>query len=586
MTRAGNGPRRGSATTFRRSRRRAALAVAGILTLFSPFTYPTAPDGLLVLRTAGALAFEGTLVLPPAAPGAELHPWFFRPAPFGQRGVVSVYQPLSSVWRAGALLASGALPAGPARGRAADLLLVLGPVLMTALAVYPLSRLLRYDGLGARAAPAAAAGLLLGTFLGPLAGTDFSEPLLVLLLLVAFERSLRSTRARQGASSSLFVAGFVGVLANLVKPVAGAALPALALPALFARDAKERRRRLAAFTAGALPAAALFLAGNVIRTGRALEVGYADQPLGDLVSPLWTLLRITVLPNRGLLWLAPVAASALAGIAILLRSRRRRADGLAALLGFGGFFAVNLAYWAWEGGMGWAPRYLAPAVALLAPGLAAGARAWPRLTAVLVSSGFLLNLPGYLLDADRLYRVASAEASAPDPLGPFVPLHGDPRAPGRLHPVQRPHYVPSRAGVFLGPRILTDLLLEGESPATGGAPSGRRKDSLLVRLRLGEPLVRPVSLSGLLFLDEAVRGDPGDPERSYRWARRALDWNGPPVDGLAVASYFALRTGRAGEAARFARAGLAIDPKRDDLRRNLAVALSVAGGSASAAPSP
>lgn len=573
MNRAGTGRRRPGGT-FRRGRRRAAWAVAGILALLSPFTFPVAPDGLLVLRTAGALAFEGTLVLPPAAPGTQLHPWFFRPAPFGREGVVAVYQPLSSVWRAAALRASAALPAGPPRGLAADLLLVLGPILLTAGAVFPLSRLLRYGGLGARAAPPTAAALVLGTFLGPLGGTDFSEPLLVLFVLVAFERSLRSTRLRRRPGGSLFAAGFVGVLANLVKPVAGAALPALALPALLVPGGEGRWRRLLAFAAGALPATALFLAANVLRTGHALEVGYGDQPLGDLVSPLWTFLRITLLPNRGLFWLAPVSMVALAGIAILLRNRVRRVDGLAALLGFGGFFAVNLAYWAWEGGMGWAPRYLAPAVALLAPGLAAGAKTWPRLTVALLSAGFLLNVPGYLLDPDRVYRVAAARDGTHEPIGPFVPLHADTRAGGTLHPVQRPHYVPSDAGVFLGPRILLRLLLDGEGPETGGAPSGQRKDSLLLRLRLGEPFIASASCSGRTFLDEAVQGIPVDPERSYRFAMRAVEWNGPPVDSLAVASYLALRTGRFVEASRLAEAGLALDPGREDLRGNLAIARS------------
>lgn len=575
-----------STGTFRQGRLRAAWAVAGTLALLSPFTFPVAPDGLLVLRTAEALAFEGTFVLPPAAPGTELHPWFFRPAPFGQAGVVAVYQPLSSVWRAAALLASAAVPSGFPRGLAADLLLVLGPILLTALAVFPLARVLRYGGLGARAAPVLAAGLILGSFLGPLAGTDFSEPLLVLLVLIAFERSLRSIRLRRHPEKGLVAAGFLGVLANLVKPVAGAALPALALPVLLVRDGRERRRRLLAFIAGALPATALFLAANALRTGRILEVGYADQPLGDIVSPLWTLLRITILPNRGLFWLAPTSMVALAGIALLLRSRTRRIEGLAALVGFGGFFAVNLAYWAWEGGMGWAPRYLAPAVVFLAPGLAAGARAWPRATGTLVVAGFLLNVPGYLLDADRIYRVAAAEPGSLASFGPFVPLHGDPDAPGELHRIQRPHYVPARAGVFLGPRILLRLLLDGEGPATGGAPPGQRKDSVLLRMRLGEPLVPSVSRSGQVFLDEATQGIPVDLERSYRFAVRAVRWNGPPVDSLAIASYLALRTGRVADAVRFAEAGLRLDPRREDLRTNLAIARSAAPPAATAAPPP
>jgi hypothetical protein len=480
------------------------------------------------------------------------------------------------------LLVSAALPAGRTRGLATDLLLVLGPILLTAAAVYPLARVLRYGGLGARAAPVTAAALVLGTFLGPLAGTDFSEPLLVLFTIVAFERSLRSLRLRRRPERSLFAAGFVGVLANLVKPVAGVALPALALPALLVRDGGDRKRRLRAFAAGALPATALFLAVNALRTGRALEVGYTDQPLADVVSPLWTFLRITVLPNRGLFWLAPVSMVALAGIPLLLRSRARRVHGWAALFGFGGFFAVNLVYWAWEGGMGWAPRYLAPALVLLGPGLAAGAKAWPRVTAALLAAGFLLNVPGYLLDPARIYRIAATGSGVP--LGPVVPIHVDPQAGGALHLFQRPHYVPSQAGVFLGPPILLRLLFDGEGPGTGGASTGSRKDALLLRIRLGEPLFPSVSRIGQILLDEAAQGIPVDLERSYRFAIRAVAWGGPPVDSLAIASYLALRTGRVADAARLAEAGLKIDPSREDLRTNLAIARSASPPATSAAP--
>jgi hypothetical protein len=556
------------------------LAVLVFLSASGPWRFPLAPDGLLVLRTAEALAFEKTFVLPPAAPGASFHPWFFRAAPGGKDGVVSIYQPFSPLWRAAALAAAGLAPPGPKRGALADFLLAFGPILITSLCVFPLSRLFRMGGLERRKASLLAGLLVVCTFLGPLGVTDFSEPPLVLFLCLAFERVLLARRLTGWRQKVAFtMSGFFGMASNLVKPVGAACGLALLVPALFPLRGKRTLAPVFLLAAGALPALGLFLFLNVLRTGKLLEIGYTDQPLTDTVSPFWTFLRIVVLPSRGLIWFAPLFVVAIPGVRLLFESRRRRIDAWACLLGFGPFFGINMTYWAWEGGMGWSPRYMAPALLFLAPLIGAGARRMPGLVAPLAIAGLFLNLPGYLLDYKRIYDSAQRATESPGPLGPVVALHRDASSPEGIHPIQRPHYVTSFSHMIAGQRILMELVFSGDSFEAGGlAPGslGPRNDAFVLRAFLGSSSP-PGSVIGKVLLDEAVVGMSVDLARSYRFARRSLDYGGPPLDARSVAAYLAFRTGRFEEALMLCEEGLKLDASRTDFSETRRHVLSALG---------
>ncbi|MCC6131878.1 MAG: hypothetical protein IT186_18310 [Acidobacteria bacterium] len=556
--------------------KRAFLAVLFCLCAASSWRVPTSSDGLLVLRTAASLAFQGTFSLPPPPPGASVVTYFFRPSPDG-KGMVQVYQPFGALWRAGVLRTALFLPAGPVRGFFADIGLSLVPVLLMALTVFPLSRLLRAGGASARHAPAGAAAVLLGSFLGPLGTTDFNEPAFVWILVWSLDRARlshvlfrRSRRAREA-----FLAGLLGVAAMLVKPAAVAAFPAIGLLVVMApRSAKRPSlERILPAAAGVLLSTLVFVGFSVWRTGRLLEFGYFDQPFSQAVSPPWTVVRLTLLPNRGLLWFAPLIVLMFWGTIQLLRKECRRPQAVSALLGLLGFLSVNVSYWLWDGGMSWGPRYTAPAFALFALTLGPALGRHRRTVAFLATAGIALNMPGYLIDSNRIYDYASQLPPVHKVWGPIVPVHRDVKSPEGIFDLQRVHYVPALAPVFAGQRVLWKFVLEGDSSAIGQAPPGAgvRNDSAFFRLLLGRELPFD-SCSGRVLLEEAIVTLPVDPVRALTFCKLSIGFDGPPVDTRAVGAVAAYRAQRFDEAMRLAEEGLRLDPKRPDLLGSLEAA--------------
>ncbi|MGZ6971201.1 MAG: hypothetical protein ACXVID_06030, partial [Thermoanaerobaculia bacterium] len=504
------------------------FGVAAFLCASAAWTVPVSADGLAVLRTSLSLLFTGSFRLPPPPPGAWIDPYTFRTPPGGVPGLDFPYPPLGSLVRAALLAPVGLVPAGVLRGRIADAVLQLLPVLLTALAVVPLTRLARLAGCSRRAAPALASALLLGTFLGPLGRLDFQEPFVVLLSVSSLERILVARR-REGAHrlKALAAGGVLTGLALLAKPTAFVLVPALLIAVSRPLRRPARVRDFAAFAAGMLPGLAAFFALNSVRFGSPLDFGYrfGDLPSGGERLPLlWTALRLTVLPNRGVFWFAPLLL-----LVLFVPMRNRLAEPLrtdcgAALVAAGGFFAANLWWWVWEGGFGWGPRLLAPAVALSIPWLVGRGQAWRRAAFTLALFGFALNLPAYLLHEGRIYEFAKLGASPGAPVGPVMPRHRDPAVPGDVHPLQRVHYVPAAASWIEGPRILFALAVHGNGKETGDVAGDARLDPLVLRLLLGKPALPAVSGVGRVLLDDAEVAGDVDPERALTFAKASIDF--------------------------------------------------------------
>lgn len=535
-----------------------ALLVLGVLALLAPWRFPLSSDGLLIHRTAEALAFEGTFRLPHAGPGARLDPFYFREV---EGGVVAIYPPLASALRAAILSASRVLPEGATRGRLADLALLSLPLLFTAAAVLPLTALCRFGGLGKRRARLLSAALILATFLGPLGSSDGNEPMLLFLVALALALALFAARASAARAPGLALrAGLAAGAALLAKPTAWILLPALAV-ALAGRRGTGRGVRLALPLAlGVLPGLVTALALNAIRYGSPFEWGYSGPLAHPLAQPAplpWSLLRLTVLPNRGLLVFAPLLLLSLVGIAALARRSARRRDLLASALAAAAFFGVNALWWAWEGGMGWGPRLAAPVVVLAAPLVASGTRRFPRMAAALAAIGALLNLSGYLVDPGRIYAEVAARPGGAPPLGPVVPIHRD--RSGALYPVQRVHYVPACATWLVAPRLLSHL----------GSDAAAHHDAALVRALVGAPLLGPVPDSGRLLLQEGVVTAGAEPPLALRMTLRSLAFGAPAADAGALGSYLALRGRDPALAEALCLRGLLADPSRADLRANL-----------------
>ncbi len=127
-----------------------------------------------------------------------------------------------------------------------------------------------------------------------------------------------------------------------------------------------------------------------------LAGGYTNESFS---YPVWDgLLRLLVLPNRGLVFFFPASVVAVVVLVRLLRTGKGASPARLAAAGVSLSFLVLLvtsaAWWCWYGNAGWGPRFLVPAVPLLAPFAALDVAEWrPRLRNLLVGAGVVLNLP-------------------------------------------------------------------------------------------------------------------------------------------------------------------------------------------------
>jgi len=565
-----------------------AAGVGLLLAATAPWSVPVSADGSAMLRTALSLHLTGSFRFPPAAAGTRFDPYMFREAPGPGKGLVEAYPPLGTLLRAGLLAPSEALPAGLPRGRFADTVLQLLPIVASALTVFPLARLSRLGGCSKRAAPALAAALVGTTFLGPLGRLDFQEPLLVFLSVFALERALVARRLPKRRRRLLAAAGALFSAALLAKPTALVLLPALLLAAARPRRGRPSAADAAVLLAGSVPGLVLLLGLNTVRFGAPFDPGYRWSgviPGAERVGVAWTLLRLTLLPNRGVLWFAPLLLLGFCSVTKKLSPGPGLADRVVSGLAAAGFFGANLFWWSWDGGFGWGPRLLAPAVALSIPWLTGRTHSW-RLAAVgLAVIGLAVNGPSYLLDSGRIYSVVASRAGDARPLGPAVPVHLDPAAPADVYRLQLVHYAPRHATWLEAPPLLARLLVAGDGPASGAAPGDDTNDAALLRLLTYRPALRPVSGVGRMLVEDASITVDVEPARALAYSLAAIGFGGPPGDSRALASMLLLRAGRPAEAARLCREGLALEPGRGDLRQNLAIAESrLRAGTAAGVP--
>jgi hypothetical protein len=564
-----------------------AAGIGLLLAATAPWSIPVSADGSAMLRTVLSLHLTGSFRFPPAAPGTRFDPYMFRTAPGSGKGIVEAYPPLGTLIRAGLLAPSDALPAGLPRGRFADAALQLLPIIVSALTVLPLARLAHLGGCSKRASPILAAALVGTTFIGPLGRLDFQEPLLVFLSVFALERALVARRLPKRRRRLLATAGALFSAALLAKPTALVLLPALVLSVARPRRGRPSAADAAALLAGSLPGLVLFLGLNTVRFGDPFDLGYRWSgviPGAERVGVAWTFLRLTLLPNRGLLWFAPLLLLAFFSVTKKFSSGPGWTDRIASGVAAAGFFGANLFWWSWDGGFGWGPRLLAPALALSIPWLAGRTRSW-RLAAVgLAVIGLGVNGPSYLLDYGRIYSVVVSRAGDARPLGPAVPVHLDPAAPGNVHRLQLVHYAPRHATWLEAPPLLARLLVAGDGPATGAAPGDDPNDAALLRLLTHRPALRPYSGVGRMLVADASITVDVEPARALAYSLAAIGFGGPPGDSRALASMLLLRAGRPAEAARLCREGLVLEPGRSDLRQNLAIAESRLRAEAGATP--
>ncbi len=337
-------------------------------------------------------------------------------------------------------------------------------------------------GGGERAAFRAALAAVLGSPLWAYAGADFAEPLFAALIAAAFAAA--SAAARPGASSRRALglstaAGAAAGFALLSKSLFVVVLPlVLVLLVAGGAEAGRLRRAIAAFV-GWLPLAALWLAFEIIRFGRPFG-GYAGERFSHpALDGLW---RLTVGPNKGLLFYFPLVVLSVAGLVAL--SKKNPAAAATSAVFTGVLLVATAAWWAWDGTFGWGPRLLLPAIPLLAALAALGAERFrPSVFRALFALGVAVNAVGVLQPDDDVMaylgilprrELSSAEAAR----FPKFTYDADPATGGAL--LDDPFWVagvPALSPLRVAPWLLLQRLRGGDVAArlrTPPWPTDRR----------------------------------------------------------------------------------------------------------------
>lgn len=445
--------------------------------------------------------------------------------------------------------------------------------------------------LGASSSLSATAGLAL-VFATPLwgyAGSDLAEPLQVALL----SAGLALTLILRGSPRSWALEAATGaVLAS--APLAKSSLSLVVLPLLiFAFEATPRleaalrpqarkpapppRGRWPVALGAVVPAAAWGFF-ELVRFGR-LFGGYENETFA--YPALTGLLRLTLLPNKGLLFYVPALLLAPLGLAVLWR--RDRSVFWVLFLPSGAILATAAGWWAWDGQAGWGPRLVLPALPFLAlAAVAAISAPLPgpvalRATALLLCLlGVCVNALGALQPFAGVYAVAGAVP--PSPIEPSR-AEGTPyeiaSLPDGTLVATAPHHLsltPSWSPLRVHLALLSGRL-RGASPAElfhsglGLTPpfSPRIPGSPSTAFRAAVAPFRwpfwgrswtlgngdSVDPYALGLFDQAVRAaDARDARRALSLAREVLLWPAPRRDGrlLAIGAEGALRLHRRDEA--------------------------------------
>src|SRR5262249_14940610 len=160
---------------------------------------------------------------------------------------------------------------------------------------------------------------------------------------------------------------------------------------------RETWRRVAAFVGCALAGGVLWAWYNIVRVGHPFSVGYVPEfGASGYAAVLFS-------PSRSLLLFAPIALVWLAGL--LAPGAAAAADRVLLAGPLAAFFMFYGALADWPGGRSYGPRYLVPALLLLAPGAALlwqrGGR-WRRAVVAAVIGAAVLQVPGVLVDYSKI----------------------------------------------------------------------------------------------------------------------------------------------------------------------------------------
>ncbi|CAN5842415.1 hypothetical protein BH18ACI5_BH18ACI5_18910 [soil metagenome] len=262
-----------------------------------------------------------------------------------------------------------------------------------ALCMVLLFRVIQTLGVPADAAFAGILAVALGTAYHPYATAFYAHVpaanLLVVAVATIFRRAKRDWLDVLGGMSAGFAVVF-DYAAVLAVIACGLALLAL------------RRHAAVAFVAGGLVPLGILLTYHQVVFGSPWATAYQFQnpvftpPDGSLFEPpqFRVLAALLVSPFRGVLFYSPVVIAALPGALYLWREQPsqddddlvwiRRVYVTFALCTLAAWLLLNASYFTWTGGYTTGPRFIVPALVLLAPLIAAAWQRWPLITTILL----------------------------------------------------------------------------------------------------------------------------------------------------------------------------------------------------------
>lgn len=399
-----------------RAARTAAFTVlAVLLATVDTRSYGLIPDGKEMLSVAAAVARFFEIGVSRDFANAPRRPAGDAVSRYGMGLSLAEALPLAAT-----RLVRAAAPSSPSAP-----VFVLLPIACLAAAAWATARSATLVGATPRWAAASGAGLVLATPLWGYAASDYGEPLQALCVALAV-LAVVEMRADPASRRWQIVLGLAAGFAVLTKTlllvaVAPLLLAAILPPAVRSEEdfleGKRGRRRSAAMDSRrqAMPwplllsfSALLLLWAlfEFVRFGK-LFGGYAGE---TFTYPFFAgLLRLTVLPNKGLFWYAPIVLLAPLGFLVLRRRDARLALALAASAAT--LLLTASAWWAWDGQAGWGPRLLLPALPplLVFAGLACSGSGGPvRLAGGLaLALGAGVNLLGALVPFPAVYALSS-----------------------------------------------------------------------------------------------------------------------------------------------------------------------------------
>ena len=394
------------------------LLVLGVYLLtMSGHTY--SPDDETMLAASRSLVERGTWAIQPASP------WVYTQGVDGRYySVFGAGQSFAAVpWVAAGLALGDFFPKDQA-GFPLRLILSTYNALIAAGVCGLLAATGMALGYARRASLFMGGALAFATFLWPHSRTFFAEPVVALCFLASFYLIIKAYQAPagsiSGANTLMLLSGVLFAGALQAKVQYAVALPAFLLYlAMKGRGVEdgiparlyERGRRIPLWLGGLAVGLVPMFIYNWALFGNPLLTGYGTETASLFTTPLYEgAFGMLLSPGKGVVWYALPVLLSLAGYARFARKHRAEAAlTITLLVTFISFFGL---FHTWYGGGSWGPRYLIPwlpfALLLALPVVQRASYAgspnklsWKGVAiAACVALGFLLNLPGVLVNFD------------------------------------------------------------------------------------------------------------------------------------------------------------------------------------------